>query len=85
MLAYGFRRSTSDHSVFVRHSSAGIVVLIVYVDDIIISGDDSIGIAALKHHLSQQFQTKDLGSLRYFLGIEVARSSKVSLSKEICA
>jgi len=51
VLAYGFRRSTSDHSVFVRHSFAVIVVLIVYVDDIIISGDDFINIAALKHHL----------------------------------
>jgi len=51
VLAYGFRHSTSDHSVFVQHSYAGIVVLIVYVVDIIISGDKSIGITALKHYL----------------------------------
>lgn len=46
----------------------------VYVDDIVITGDDSGGIASLKQFLQQQFHTKDLGRLRYFLGIEVARS-----------
>jgi hypothetical protein len=47
---------------------------VVYVDDIVITGDDSGGIARLKQFLQQQFHTKDLGKLRYFLGIEVARS-----------
>uniref|UniRef100_A0A2N9F358 Uncharacterized protein n=1 Tax=Fagus sylvatica TaxID=28930 RepID=A0A2N9F358_FAGSY len=76
VLGYGFQRSTSDHSVFVRHSSNGTIVLIVYVDDIIISGSDSTDIADLKTYLSKHFHTKDLGALRYFLGIEVARSSQ---------
>jgi hypothetical protein len=76
VLRYGFQRSTYVHSVFVRHSSTDIVVLIVYVDDIIIFGSDSIGIADLKRYLGQHFHTKDLGTLRYFLGIEVARSSQ---------
>ena len=76
VLGYGFQRSTYDHSIFVCHSSTGIVVLIVYVDDIIISGSDSTGIADLKRYLGQRFHTKDLGTLRYFLGIEVARSSQ---------
>jgi len=49
-------------------------MLIVYVDDIIISVSNSVGIANLKAYLSHQFQTKDLGTLRYFLEIEVARS-----------
>ncbi|XP_028086237.1 uncharacterized protein LOC114287156 [Camellia sinensis] len=46
------------------------------VDDIIISGSDSNGIADLKQYLQQQFHTRDLGHLRYFLGIEVVRSSQ---------
>ena len=46
------------------------------MDDIIISGSDSTGFADLKRYLGQHFQTKDLGTLRYFLGIEVARSSQ---------
>jgi hypothetical protein len=76
VLGYGFQHSTSDHSVFVRHSSNGTIVLIVYVDDIIISGSDSTGIADLKTYLNKHFHTKDLGALRYFLGIEVAHSSQ---------
>uniref|UniRef100_A0A3Q7HWG1 Reverse transcriptase Ty1/copia-type domain-containing protein n=1 Tax=Solanum lycopersicum TaxID=4081 RepID=A0A3Q7HWG1_SOLLC len=39
------------------------------------NGDDNEGIAQLKQHLSSRFQTKDLGKLKYFLGIEVAQSS----------
>uniref|UniRef100_A0A2N9IFK3 Reverse transcriptase Ty1/copia-type domain-containing protein n=1 Tax=Fagus sylvatica TaxID=28930 RepID=A0A2N9IFK3_FAGSY len=75
VLGYGFQHSTYDHSVLVRHSSTSIVVLIVYVDDIIISRSNSTGIADLKRYLGQHFHTKDLGTLRYFLGIEVAHSS----------
>jgi hypothetical protein len=47
---------------------------VVYVDDIVITEDDSGGIARLKQFLKEQFHMKDLGKLRYFLGIEVARS-----------
>ena len=73
---FGLQRCGVDHSVFYRHSSAGRILLVVYVDDIVITGDDSKGIQELKLFLQKQFQTKDLGQLRYFLGIEVARSSE---------
>lgn len=46
----------------------------VYVDDIVITGDDVIGINQLTGYLHSQFQTKDFGALKYFLGIEVAQS-----------
>ena len=48
-------------------------MFIVYVDDIIITGDDKKGIDDLKRYLQNSFRTKDLDKLRYFLGIEVAR------------
>ena len=59
-----------------------ITILAVYVDDIIITGDDEGEIARLKQCLGQAFEVKDLGKLKYFLGIEVARSSKgIALSQ----
>lgn len=43
----------------------------LYVDDIIISGNDVIGISDLKHYLMRTFKMKDLGVLTYFLGLEI--------------
>ena len=66
-------RSGADHSVFYRHSALGrCIYLVVYVNDIVITGNDQDGITNLKQHLFKHFQTKDLGRLKYFLGIEVA-------------
>jgi len=72
---FGLRRSEADHSVFYSHASPGKCgYLIVYVDDIVITRNDIVEISQLKEHLCRHFQTKDLGSLKYFLGIEVAQS-----------
>ncbi|XP_034695746.1 uncharacterized mitochondrial protein AtMg00810-like [Vitis riparia] len=51
----------------------GIVVLLVYVDDIVITGSDSALLGQLKTHLSESFYMKDLGSLTYFLGLELSK------------
>jgi len=67
---------SSDHSIFVRYSSASTIILAVYVDDIVVTGDDHEGIIQLKAYLSFYFHMKDLSLLRYFLGIEVAQSPK---------
>ena len=67
-------QSTTDHSVFYHHISTGqCIYLIVYAD--IIIGSDHDGFQKLKQHLFSHFQTKDLGKLKYFLGIEVAQSN----------
>ena len=71
---FGTIRNQADHSVFYRHSSQGCIYLIVYVDDIVITGSDQQRILQLKQHLSNEFQSKDLRKLRYFLVIEVAQS-----------
>ena len=75
VIEFGLQRCGVDHSVFYKHSKVGRILLIVYVDDIVITGDDHSGIQELKRCLHSKFQTKDLGHLKYFLGIEVARSS----------
>ena len=73
---FGMLRSTVDHSVFYHRNSSGqCIYLVVYVDDIFITGSDQDGIQKLKQHLFTHFQTKDLGKLKYFLGIEIAQSS----------
>ncbi|GMI96958.1 hypothetical protein HRI_003365100 [Hibiscus trionum] len=74
----------ADHTLFYKHTDNGkCCILIVYVDDIILTGDDSIEIERLKEFLSLEFQLKDLGNLRYFLGMEVARSKAgISISQK---
>ncbi|KAL5768866.1 hypothetical protein ACOSQ2_015649 [Xanthoceras sorbifolium] len=71
---FGMMKSKSDHSVFYKQSKAGIILLVVYVDDIVITGSDATRISSLKSFLHTQFHTKDLGMLKYFLGVEVTRS-----------
>ncbi|KAL9261953.1 Retrovirus-related Pol polyprotein from transposon RE1-like protein [Drosera capensis] len=71
---FGMTRSASDHSVFYRHLQKKTIILVAYVDDLIITGNDVEGIFALKKFLSEQFQIIDLGKLKYFFGIEVLRS-----------
>ena len=67
--------SGADHFVFYRRSSPNMCIyLVVCVDDIIITDNDQVGIANLKKYRFQHFQTKDLGRLKYFLGIDVAQS-----------
>ena len=69
-------RSASDHSIFYHHTSSGqCIYLIVYVDDIVITGNDQNGIRKFKLHLFSHFQTKDLRKHKYFLGIEIAQSN----------
>jgi len=67
LFKYDFLHAMSDHLVFSRLSTGGVIVLIVYVDDIIISGSDSVGIADLKAYLNRQFHTKDLVLFNIFL------------------
>ncbi|XP_075076365.1 uncharacterized protein LOC142163017 [Nicotiana tabacum] len=76
VLEYGMKKSNCDHTVFYKKSDDGILLLVVYVDDIVITGSDITGISTLKSFLHTQFQTKDLGQLKYFLGVEVTRSKK---------
>src|SRR4051812_12018205 len=72
----GYRQCNGDHTVFYRHSKTQITILAVYVDDIVITGDDVKEIQRLKNRLGKEFEVKDLGQLRYFLGIEIARSPR---------
>lgn len=76
LLATGFKCSYSDTSLFIRKSSSSTLVVLIYVDDLIVTGSNVEEIEAFKSSLRNKFAMKDLGRLKYFLGIEVATSSK---------
>jgi hypothetical protein len=84
--AAGFSPSDHDPALFVHLSPRGRTLLLLYVDDMLITGDNEDHIAYVKQQLSAEFQMSDLGPLSYFLGIEVKRSTKgyhLSQSKHI--
>ncbi|WJZ80655.1 hypothetical protein VitviT2T_000557 [Vitis vinifera] len=76
MRAFGYRQSNSDHTLFLKKQHGKITALIVYVDDMVVTGYDPEERKALQNYLSREFEIKDLGYLKYFLGIEVSRSSE---------
>lgn len=71
LISFSFIQSQHDSSLFLCKTSKGIVLLLIYVDDIVITGTDSTLISQLQEHLRQSFHMKDLGSLQYFLCLEV--------------
>ena len=75
MRKHGFKQSNSDHILFFKHRDGKITALIIYVNDMIIIGNDDEEIADLQKYLASEFEIKNLGGLKYFLGIEVARSN----------
>ncbi|RVW46696.1 Retrovirus-related Pol polyprotein from transposon RE1 [Vitis vinifera] len=76
MRAFGYRQSNSDHTLFLKKQHGKITTLIVYVDDMVVTGNDPEERKALQNYLSKEFEMKDLGPLKYFLRIEVSRSSE---------
>jgi len=56
-----FVQSKSDYSLFTRDKMGLMICTLVYVDDLLITGDDVLGITQLKQDLHQTFTIKDLG------------------------
>ncbi|XP_070677941.1 uncharacterized protein [Malus domestica] len=68
----GYVQSNADYSLFTRQQGKSFTVLLIYVGDILITGNDPNAIRDLKNFLNSRFKIKDLGDLKYFLGIEVS-------------
>lgn len=74
MLQQHYIQATSDHSLFIRKIDSSFTVLLVYVDDIILAGDSLPEFEHIKTILHSSFKSKNLGQLKYFLGLEVSHS-----------
>lgn len=71
----GFTTSSGDHTLFTKNSGNVYMAVLVYVDDIIIASSCDKATDLLKQALQCSFKLRDLGTLRYFLGLEIARSA----------
>lgn len=69
----GFLRCPYDQSLFYQRQGADILILLIYVDDILVTGNSSSKISDFILHLSSVFNMKDLGDIHYFLGLQIAR------------
>lgn len=67
-------QSLNDSSLFIRRTSRGCTILLIYIDDMIISRSNVVGISEHKIHLMSTFKIKILGPLTHFLGIEVLQN-----------
>ncbi|KAF5783294.1 putative RNA-directed DNA polymerase [Helianthus annuus] len=74
LLELGYKQCKADYSLFIFKEDACFVAALIYVDDVIIVGNDARKIQHTKVELDRRFSIKDLGTLKYFLGIEVART-----------
>ncbi|CAM8936274.1 unnamed protein product [Rhodiola kirilowii] len=72
---FGFLNCLNDYSLYTLQKDGQFLILLVYVDDVIITGPSESLISAVKKFIQQKFQIKYLGPLKYFPGLEVARSS----------
>ena len=72
----GFKQSVADHSLFLFKNGETFIAALIYVDDVIVAGNDESKIQEIKGKLDKEFSIKDLGPIKFFLGIEVSRTKK---------
>jgi hypothetical protein len=76
LINQGFTQSKSDYSLFTITQGSVFIALLVYVDNVILASNDYTAITQFITSQDQQFKLKDLGTLKFFLGLEVTRSVK---------
>lgn len=84
LLNYGFYSSLANYSLFTRHSDQGILVLLLYVDDMLITGSSSIQALTFLQQLKQEFAIKGLSDVHSILSVEITKTPVFLVSKAIC-
>ena len=76
LLACGFSQSKANYPLFVKLVANRFTAILVHVDDLLLAGNDTTEINTVKQMMHNKFTIKDLGDVKYFLGMEVARSNR---------
>jgi hypothetical protein len=74
LIEFGFIQSKADYTLFTRTLKGLFIALLVYVDDIVVAVDNSTKVSKFIQLLNDRFKLKDLGQLKYFLSLEIARN-----------
>jgi hypothetical protein len=77
----GFKRCLCEQAVYTRGSGKDSVLLGVYVDDLIVTGNDPMEIEKFKQQMTGEFEMSDLGLLSYYLGIEVNQEEYLTIKQ----
>ncbi|KAK6124927.1 hypothetical protein DH2020_041338 [Rehmannia glutinosa] len=76
LLSIGFQESYSDTSFFFSRKGSQLLIILVYVDDLLITGDDAVMVDHIIQKLNSAFSLKHLGEVNYFLGLEAHKTSQ---------
>ncbi|KAA0059661.1 Retrovirus-related Pol polyprotein from transposon TNT 1-94 [Cucumis melo var. makuwa] len=71
LLSLGFLKSLSESTLYVKHNGTGILIVSLYVDDLLVTGNNVDHIQNFKWKMMKMFKMTDLGLMSYFLGIEI--------------
>ncbi len=87
MRGYGFKAADADPCLYVKGSEENddILIVVIWVDDLIITGSNVKTVADFKRAISRRFKMKDLGALRWILGMEIRRdrpNRRIEISQE---
>nr|GEY18179.1 retrovirus-related Pol polyprotein from transposon TNT 1-94 [Tanacetum cinerariifolium] len=72
----GFQKSDYDHTLFTKNTGERVVIVSLYVDDLIYTGNDKELCNSFKLSMMKEFKMTDLGSMKYFLGVEVNQNAE---------
>lgn len=74
-IAEGFKSSSSEQTLFIKHKGGKFLIVSIYVDDLLYTANDEELLVEFKQSMKKEFDMTDLGRMRYFLGIEVVQQN----------